>query len=121
MGVEQSPVGGVGRIEAIKGVPAPADYQHARQLLHEITARLGVNEENLAAAIERAEQTQRQLEKQLDSLKRKGALPKLDDLVPLPRTIKGVNVISAEINGVDRVTIHQLFYSLRPNLSSAVV
>jgi len=47
----------VRRIEAITGVPALADLPARRQLLHEITARLGVNEENLAAAIERAEQT----------------------------------------------------------------
>ncbi len=110
--VEQSTAAGVRRIEAITGAPALADYQQARQLLHEITARLGVNEENLAAAIERAEQTQRQLEKQLDSLKRKGALSKLDDLIPQARTIKGVKVISAEIESVD---------SLRQKLGSGVV
>jgi alanyl-tRNA synthetase len=119
--VEQSTAAGVRRIEAITGAAALADYQRARQLLGEITARLGVNEENLAAAIERAEQTQRQLEKQLDSLKRKGALSKLDDLVALARDIKGVKVISAEIEGVDRDTMRQLVDSLRQKLGSGVV
>jgi alanyl-tRNA synthetase len=119
--LEQSTAAGVRRIEAITGAPALADYQRARQLLEEITARLGVNEENLAAAIERAEKTQRQLEKQLDSLKRKGALSKLDDLVPQARTIKGVKVISAEIDGVDRETMRQLVDSLRQKLGSGVV
>jgi len=119
--VEQSVAAGVRRIEAITGAPALADYQRARQLLDEITARLGVNEENLAAAVERAEQTQRQLEKQLESLKRKGALSKLDDLVAQARTIKGVKVISAEIEGVDRDTRRQLVDSLRQKLGSGVV
>jgi alanyl-tRNA synthetase len=119
--VEQSTAAGVRRIEAITGVPALADYQHARQLLHEITARLGVNEENLAAAIERAEQTQRQLEKQLEALKRKGALSKLDDLVALARDIKGVKVISAQIENADRETMRQLVDSLRQKLGSGVV
>jgi alanyl-tRNA synthetase len=119
--VEQSTAAGVRRIEAITGVPALADYQHARQILHEITARLGVNEENLGAAIERAEQTQRQLEKQLESLKRKGALSKLDDLVALARDIKGVKVISAQIENVDRDTMRQLVDSLRQKLGSGVV
>jgi alanyl-tRNA synthetase len=119
--VEQSTAAGVRRIEAITGVPALADYQQARQLLHEITGRLGVNEENLAAAIERAEQTQRQLEKQLETLKRKGALSKLDDLVALARDIKGVKVISAEIENVDRDTMRQLVDSLRQKLGSGVV
>jgi alanyl-tRNA synthetase len=119
--MEQSTAAGVRRIEAITGVPALADYQQARQLLHEITARLGVNEENLAAAIERAEQTQRQLEKQLESLKRKGALSKLDDLVALARDIKGVKVISAQIDNVDRDAMRQLVDSLRQKLGSGVV
>ena len=119
--MEQSTAAGVRRIEAITGVPALADYQQARQLLHEISARLGVNEENLAAAVERAEQTQRQLEKQLETLKRKGALSKLDDLVAQARTIKGVKVISAEIEGVDRETMRQLVDSLRQKLGSGVV
>jgi alanyl-tRNA synthetase len=119
--VEQSTAAGVRRIEAITGAPALADYQQARQLLREISARLGVNEENLAAAVERAEQTQRQLEKQLETLKRKGALSKLDDLVAQARTIKGVKVISAEITGVDRETMRQLVDSLRQRLGSGVV
>jgi alanyl-tRNA synthetase len=80
-----------------------------------------VNEDNLAAAIERAEQTQRQLEKQLDSMKRKGAFSKLDDLIAQVRTIKGVKVISAEIEGVDRETMRQLVDSLRQKLGSGVV
>jgi alanyl-tRNA synthetase len=119
--VEQSTAAGVRRIEAITGAPALADYQHARQLLHEITTRLGVNEENLAAAIERAEQSQRQLEKQLETLKRKGALSKLDDLAANARIIKGVRVVSAEIEGVDRDTMRQLVDSLRQKLGSGVV
>jgi alanyl-tRNA synthetase len=119
--MEQSAAAGVRRIEAITGAPALADYQRARQLLGEISARLGVNEDNLAAAIERAEQTQRQLEKQLESMKRKGAFSKLDDLIAQVRTIKGVKVISAEIEGVDRETMRQLVDSLRQKLGSGVV
>ncbi len=74
--VEQSAAAGVRRIEAITGAAALADYQRAQQLLREVSAHMGVNEENLAAAIERSAQTQRQLEKQLETLKRKGALSK---------------------------------------------
>jgi len=119
--VEQSAAAGVRRIEAITGVAALADYQRARQLLGEIATRLAVNDENLAAAIERAEQTQRQLEKQLESMKRKGALSKVDDLAAQARTIKGVKVISAEIEGVDREGMRQLVDSLRQKLGSGVV
>jgi alanyl-tRNA synthetase len=119
--VEQSAAAGVRRIEAITGAAALADYQRAQQLLRDISARLGVNEENLAAAIERAEQTQRQMEKQLEALKRKGALSKLDDLATQARTIKGVKVISAQLEGVDREGMRQLVDSLRQKLGSGIV
>jgi len=119
--VEQSAAAGVRRIEAITGAAALADYQRSQQILRELSGRLGVTEDNLAAAIERAEQTQRQLEKQLETVKRKGALSKLDDLVAQARTIKGVKVISAELEGVDRETMRQVVDSLRQKLGSGVV
>ena len=119
--VEQSAAAGVRRIEAITGAAALADYQRAQELLREISARMGVSEENLAAAIERTAQTQKQLEKQLEAVKRKGALSKLDELAAQARTIKGVKVISAELEGVDREAMRQLVDSLRQKLGSGVV
>ena len=93
--VEQSAAAGVRRIEAITGAAALADYQRAQHLLRDLSGRFGVTEENLAAAVERTEQAQRQLEKQLEAMKRKGALSRLDELAAQARTIKGVKVISA--------------------------
>jgi alanyl-tRNA synthetase len=119
--VEQSAAAGVRRIEAITGAAALADYQRAQQLLRDISGRLGVSEENLTAAIERLEQTQKQLEKQLETMMRKAALSKSDDLENQARTIKGVKVISAEIDGVDREGMRQLVDTLRQKLGSGVV
>jgi alanyl-tRNA synthetase len=119
--MEQSAAAGVRRIEAITGAAALADYQRSQQLLREISARMGVNEENLAAAIERTDQTQRQMEKQLEAMKRKGALSKLDELAAQARTIKGVKVISAQLEGVDREAMRQLVDSLRQKLGTGVV
>jgi alanyl-tRNA synthetase len=119
--VEQSAAAGVRRIEAITGAAALADYQRSQQILRELSGRMGISEDNLAAAIERNEQTQRQLEKQLETMKRKGALSKLDELVAQARTIKGVKVISAELEGVDRETMRQVVDSLRQKLGSGVV
>ncbi|MBZ5660514.1 MAG: alanine--tRNA ligase [Acidobacteriia bacterium] len=119
--VEQSAAAGVRRIEAITGSAALSDYQRARQLLGEIAARLSAPEDQLAAAIERIEQEQHQLEKQLETLKRKGAMSKLGDLAEQARLIKGVKVISAELEGVDRETMRQVVDSLRQKLGSGVV
>jgi alanyl-tRNA synthetase len=119
--VEQSAAAGVRRIEALTGAAALAEFQREQQLLRDLSARLGVNEENMAAAIERSEQTQRQLEKQLETMRRKGALSRLDELVSQARTIKGVKVISAELEGMDREAMRQLVDSLRQKLGSGVV
>jgi alanyl-tRNA synthetase len=119
--VEQSAAAGVRRIEAITGVPALADYQRARQLLAELSQRAGVREDDLGPAIERLEQNQREIEKQLETLKRKGAMSKLDDLISLTREVKGVKVLASEIEPVDRETMRQLVDSLRQRLGSGVV
>ena len=119
--VEQSAAAGVRRIEAITGTAALADYQRAHKLLGDISALMGVNEEYVTAAIEQSKQTQRQFEKQLEARKRKDALSKLDDLVSQARDIKGVKVISAQLEGVDREAMRQLVDSLRQKLGSGVV
>jgi len=119
--VEQSAAAGVRRIEAITGAAALAEYQRGQQLLRDLSSRLGVTDDHLMAAIERMEQTEKQLEKQLETLKRKGALSKLDDLVAQAREVKGVTVISAQLDGVDRETMRQVVDSLRQKLGSGVV
>ena len=119
--VEQSAAAGVRRIEAITGAAALAEYQRGQQILRDLSSRLGVTDDNLMAAIERMEQTEKHLEKQLETLKRKGALSKLDSLVAQAREVKGVKVISAQLEGVDRETMRQVVDSLRQKLGSGVV
>jgi len=81
-----------------------------------------VADDSVAAAIERLQTEQRQLVKQLETLKRKGALSHLDDLVAQARTIKGVKVISARLeDGTDRESMRQVIDSLRQRLGSGVV
>jgi alanyl-tRNA synthetase len=119
--VEQASSAGVRRIEAITGAVALADYQRAREILAQLSGRLGAAEENLAAALERNEQSQRKLEKQLETLKRKSAHAKLDELLEMVQDVKGVKVLSAEVENADRETLRQLSDSLRQKLGSGVV
>jgi alanyl-tRNA synthetase len=119
--VEQASSAGVRRIEAITGATALAEFQRAKEILAQLSGRLGVAEDNLAAALERNEQSQRRLEKQLETLKRKSAHSKLDELLEQAREVKGVKVISAEVENADRETLRQLSDSLRQKLGSGVV
>jgi alanyl-tRNA synthetase len=119
--VEQASSAGVRRIEALTGQAALLDYQHARETLAALSARMGVGEEDLLAAAERAEESRRQLEKQLEALKRNQALAGVDDLLAKAQTIKGVKVIAAEIDGADRATLRAVADGLRQKLGSGVV
>jgi len=71
--------------------------------------------------VEKLTSTARQLEKELELQKRKGALSQLDELFGQAQTIKGVKVIVGEVANVDREGLRQLVDSLRQRLGSGVV
>jgi alanyl-tRNA synthetase len=119
--VEQASSAGVRRIEALTGQAALADYQHARETLSALAARMGVAEDDLLAAAERAEESRRQLEKQIETLKRTQALGNVDSLLAQAQTIKSIKLIAAEIDGADRATLRAVADGLRQKLGSGVV
>ncbi len=118
---EQSVAAGVRRIEAITGARALEDYQKSLGILRQLAAALNVGEEELPAAIERLTQAGKLMEKQLDALKRKGALSKVDELLGQVRTVKDVRVLSAQVTDMDREAMRQLVDTLRQKLGSGVV
>jgi alanyl-tRNA synthetase len=118
---EQSVAAGVRRIEAVTGVGALEHYQQRAQLLSQIASKLNVGEDAVLATVEKLSETAKQLEKDLEAQKRKGALGQLDDLTSQVQMVKGVKVIAAEVANVDREGLRQLVDSLRQKLGSGVV
>jgi alanyl-tRNA synthetase len=118
---EESVAAGVRRIEAVTGIGALEHYQHQAQTLREVASRLNVGEADVLATVEKLTATARQLEKELEAQKRKGALNQLDELLGQAQTIKGVKVIVGEVAKVDREGLRQLVDSLRQKLGSGVV
>jgi len=118
---EESVAAGVRRIEAVTGIGALEHYQHQARTLRDLAGRLNVGEDNLLASVEKLTATSRQLEKELEAEKRKGALNQLDDLFGQAKTIKGVKVIVGEVSNIDREGLRQLVDSLRQKLGSGVV
>jgi alanyl-tRNA synthetase len=118
---EESVAAGVRRIEAVTGIGALEHYQQQAQTLRDLASLLNVGEGNLLASVEKLTTTARQLEKELETQKRKGALNQLDDLLRQAKTIKGVKVIVGEVSNVDREGLRQLVDSLRQKLGSGVV
>jgi alanyl-tRNA synthetase len=118
---EQSVAAGVRRIEAVTGIGALEHYQQRAQLLSQIATKLNVGEDAVLATVEKLSETAKQLEKELEAQKRKGALGQLDDLTSKVQMVKGVKVIAAEVANVDREGLRQLVDSLRQKLGSGVV
>jgi alanyl-tRNA synthetase len=118
---EQSTAAGVRRIEAISGDRALAEYQRALTTLRTVAGLLNASEDEVVAAIERQLDSTRQLERQLEALKRKAAGSIADSLLEQARSVKGVRVLAANVTGLDREALRQLVDALRQKLGSGVV
>jgi alanyl-tRNA synthetase len=118
---EQSVAAGVRRIEAVTGTGALDHYQHQATILSQLASQLNVGEDAILGTVEKLSQTAKQLEKELESQKRKGALSQLDELAGRAQLVKGVKVIAAEVENVDRDGLRQLVDSLRQKLGSGVI
>ena len=118
---EQSTAAGVRRIDAISGDRGLAEYQRALTTLRSAASLLNTGEDEVLAAIERQLETTRQLEKQLEALKRKSAGSQAQDLLEGVRKVKDVSVVAAKVSGVDRENLRQMVDTLRQKLGSGVV
>jgi alanyl-tRNA synthetase len=118
---EESVAAGVRRIEAVTGIGALEHYQNQAEILRQVASKLNVGEDGILAQVEKLSQTAKQLEKELEAQKRKGALSQIDELAGRVQMVKGVKVIAAEVENVDREGLRQLVDSLRQRLGSGVV
>jgi alanyl-tRNA synthetase len=118
---EESVAAGVRRIEAVTGIGALEHYQQQAQFLRQLASQLNVGEDGVLAQVEKLSQTAKHLEKELEAQKRKGALSQIDELAARVQMVKGVKVIAAEVQNVDREGLRQLVDSLRQKLGSGVV
>src|SRR6266567_1769408 len=118
---EESVAAGVRRIEAVTGIGALEHYQQQAQILRQLASQLNVGEDGILAQVEKLSQTAKQLEKELEAQKRKGALSQIDELAARVQVVKGIKVIAAEVQNVDREGLRQLVDSLRQKLGSGVV
>jgi alanyl-tRNA synthetase len=118
---EESVAAGVRRIEAVTGIGALEHYQQQATTLRQVAGKLNVAEDDILAQVEKLAQTAKQLEKELEAQKRKGALSQIDELAGRVQLVKGIKVIAAEVQNVDREGLRQLVDSLRQKLGSGVV
>ncbi len=118
---EESVAAGVRRIEAVTGIAALEHFQRQALVLIRLVGQLNVGEDGILAQVEKLSQTVKQLEKELEAQKRKGALSQVDELAGRVQLVKGIKVIAAEVQNVDREGLRQLVDTLRQRIGSGVV
>jgi alanyl-tRNA synthetase len=119
--LEQSVAAGVRRIEALTGDAALEQYRNAQQTLRALAGMLNTGEDRILEAVEKLESDRKQLEKQLEAVKRKTAVSQADSLLEGARTVKGIKVVAAKVDGADREALRQLADGLRQKMGSGVV
>ncbi|HKF53199.1 MAG TPA: alanine--tRNA ligase [Candidatus Acidoferrales bacterium] len=119
--LEQSVAAGVRRIEALTGDSALEKYRRAQETLRALAGMLNTGEDRILEAVEKLEQDRKQLEKQMEGLKRKTAVSMADSLLADATTIKGVKVVAAKVENVEREALRQLADGLRQKMGSGVV
>jgi alanyl-tRNA synthetase len=117
---EGSVAAGVRRIEAVTGIGALDHYEKQAEILSQVASRLNTSEDSVLTTVEKLSNTVKQLEKDLEGQKRKGALGQLEQLASQVQTIKGVKLVAAEVSGTDKESLRQLVDSLRQKLGSGV-
>ncbi len=118
---EGSVSAGARRLEAITGNAAVERFQAATATLNRVAQTVKSSEAELLDQIDKLLAHQRNLEKQLEQLKNKVAQSQSSSLETHVREIKGVHVLSVEVDGLDRVQMRGLADSLRGKWKSAVI
>jgi alanyl-tRNA synthetase len=112
---------GVRRIEAITGEAALRQYQETTGALRRIAELTHAGEPELVEYVEKLLAAERAREHEVRQLKEKLAQAASGGLESQARTINGVRVLAARVDGMDRTQMRSLADSLRNKWNSAVV
>jgi len=112
---------GVRRIEAVTGERALDVIESNQEKLLSVASILKAEPDNVKEKTELLVQKSRQLEKELEKLKRKLASSAGSDLVNSAQSIAGVNVIAALLEGVDGKSLRDTVDELKNKLAPAAI
>jgi alanyl-tRNA synthetase len=118
---EGSIASGVRRVEALTGAGALEKFQRTTAAVQQAAAMLRTTENELLEQIDKLLAQQKALERQLEALKEKTAYAVAAELEPQAREIRGVKVLSARVDSLDRAQMRNLADALRNKWKSAVI
>jgi alanyl-tRNA synthetase len=112
---------GVRRIEAITGEGALKRFQETSASLQRIAATVRGAESEVVDQVERMAAQQKVLERQIEQMKSRLAHAQVAELEQSSRVVKGVRVVSAKVDGMDRQQLRTLADSLRNKWKTGIV
>ncbi len=118
---ESAIAAGVRRIEAVTGREA---VNHARRVENELKKAanlLKVSPFDLGERVEKLIKTQKDQEKEIETLKGRLAAKDSADLLSQAREIKGIRVLTAAVNAPDAKTLRDFGDKLRDRLQSGII
>ncbi len=125
---ETSVAAGTRRIEAISGLDALTRFRRLAALAEGLRDKIHVEEESEARLrqfghdlVDFYEKQIKSLQKQLEAQQLKRAAGETGDLVAGAKEVKGVRVVSARVEALDRPALRQMVDGLRAKLGSGVI
>jgi alanyl-tRNA synthetase len=118
---ESGVAAGVRRIEALTGEGAYRFIKEEEKELLEIASSLKSVPGELSSKLERLLERQKELERELSSFHDKASHQELSNLLPLVRKIKGVNVLSAKVDGKDVSRMREFVDQLKGKMGSGII
>src|SRR5262249_53146227 len=118
---ESSIASGVRRIEALTGFGTYLRLEEDENLLSDIAHLLRSPRTEITRAITRLMDQQRQLESELEGLKRKTAKSQVGSLAESVKDVKGVRVVSRKVEGIDASTLREVAENTSSKIGSGVV
>lgn len=112
---------GIRRIEAVVGQYALDYIAQQEQALQAIARHLKGSKDNALEKVEQLMARSRQLEKDLDAAKAKLASSAGSDLATQAKTLHGVSVLAAQLDGADVAALRTTMDQLKNKLGSAVI
>jgi len=112
---------GVRRIEALTGEKAYQFVKEEERELGEIASLLKSSPGELSSRVDRLLQTQRELERTVDSLQGRFSHQEILDLLPLVKEVKGVKVLSAKVDGKDPKQMRDFVDQLKTKIGSGII
>ncbi len=112
---------GVRRIEALTGSNAIAYYKEKEQIVSDVAKRIKSDPAAILTKIEHLLSDHKALVQELDQLKAKMASSAADDLINQAKALGDVNLLAANVQGVDAGSLRDMGDKFLANLTNGVV